>query len=266
MKKKYLSLKDVQYEQKEMLKVIINYLDSNNIDYFVSDGTFLGAVRHKGFIPWDDDIDISLLRPYYEKLIYLLKNDNNINGLKGISFELGNDNWPFLKIINNSISLSSPSFQDKKLWIDVFPIDGCPTKKYLYSKFGLLYRRLYVIKRSDATGFYSEKGKMKRVTKKLIAFLLKPISFDKYTNFYIKYCSKYSVDDSDYVSNNVWGKFKKDAFEKEYCKFDYYDFEDLKVKGIKNYDLYLSKKYGDYMKIPPIEQRVSHSFKAWKNE
>ena len=99
---KILSIKEVQYVQKEMLKEIIKFFKENNLNYYIWAGSLLGAVRHKGFIPWDDDIDLAMLRPDYDKLITYLKNHNKKikDNLEAISLELDNSDYPFLKIIN----------------------------------------------------------------------------------------------------------------------------------------------------------------------
>ena len=136
MQNKILSNKEVKNELKNMMKILSDYLIKNNIPYSIDSGTLLGAVRHKGFIPWDDDIDICCIRADYNKLISCLKKDNRIGDcLYGSSYELGNDSIPYLKIKNKLIMaeerVDPGSTQTKKtnLWIDIFPIDKLPDKK-----------------------------------------------------------------------------------------------------------------------------------------
>ena len=71
--KNEMSLRDIQLEELELLKIITKYIDAKNLKYYISGGTLLGAVRHKGFIPWDDDIDIIMPRNDYEKLMKFLR-------------------------------------------------------------------------------------------------------------------------------------------------------------------------------------------------
>ena len=98
-------MREVQLFDLQILKDVVRVCDNNNIKYMISSGTLLGAVRHGGFIPWDDDIDIGMLRPEYNKLLNLLrKNSNCLNEeLFGVGIELENGQWPFLKIYNKNI-------------------------------------------------------------------------------------------------------------------------------------------------------------------
>ena len=126
-----LSNKEIKKELLNILYILDIFLTNHNLKYSITSGTLLGAVRHKGFIPWDDDIDISMLRPDYNKLIHILKNINKIDeSLSGIGFELGNSNIPFLKIINKNIKTEEKIIRDitdeGNLWVDIFPFDGIP--------------------------------------------------------------------------------------------------------------------------------------------
>ena len=106
MNKKYLDIKEIQKEELNILKETIKFLNKNNIKYYIFYGTLLGAVRHQGFIPWDNDIDIAIPRPEYEKLINILKEKNNkINNMniESIGYEVGVSDWPFIKIVNKDI-------------------------------------------------------------------------------------------------------------------------------------------------------------------
>jgi len=257
-----MSIDEIQKEEKEILKTLVHFLDKNDIKYSIFYGTLLGAVRHNGFIPWDDDIDLVILREDYNKLVSLLKSNNfQINktgNICAIGFELGNSDWPFIKIVNKDIIIEDKFLCDKNLWIDIFPLDGVPkrNKKMYYS----ILRRLkdvYLIKRRLKTNISNEllKDKVKNI-------LYYPISYRFIINKIIKFASKYSHS-SDTLCNHVWATKQGDALMKSEFHVIDMKFDDLVVKGIENPGNWLSKRYGDdYMELPPVEKRITHSFKA----
>ena len=261
-----LSLNFIQKEETEMLKKFTDYLNKNGIKYYIWAGTYLGAIRHKGFIPWDDDIDLIIPRPDYNKLIKILYRNNKVDdNLYGIGFELNNSDWPFLKIINKNIIVDEKDQCDENLWLDVFPLDGVPEDLTKYAKRITFKQRFLFLKRIDYRKIKLSSSLTKNLIKKIIIILLKPIPYNYLIKNYIKYCSKYDYSTSNYVRNNVWATTKNNYIDRDKMEDATYDFEGLKVNGLKDYDLYLSRCYGkDYMELPPVEKRVTHSFKAWK--
>ena len=127
---KELSDLEIKKELCSMMKTLDMYLDNHNIKYSIMAGTLLGAVRHQGFIPWDDDIDIAIFRDDYDKLVAILRNDRFIsNNLVASGFEIDKTEMPFIKIYNNNIFVHDDLKRtDSKLWIDVFPFDYIPNK------------------------------------------------------------------------------------------------------------------------------------------
>lgn len=266
---KKLNLKEIQFEEKEMLKILIEVFNKNNINYYLWGGTFLGAVRHGGFIPWDDDIDIILPRPEYNKFISIIRKNKNIlpNNLEFAGFEIGKDDYPFIKLINKNIIIKDILQWDKYLWIDIFPLDGVPEKYKIYYKIRKIRKHLYNLYRYKANNFVMNK---RSLSEKIKIILFKFIKKDKYAQViknYIEFCSKYDYNKSKYVCDNIWCGNTKYYLEKEKIQqCETYEFEDIKVNGFKNYDYVLHELYGDYMKLPPEDQRVTHSFEAWKVE
>ena len=266
--KQYMNLKMVQNEEKRILKELIRFLEENDIQYFIWAGSFLGAVRHNGFIPWDDDIDIAISRIEYEKLISILKKNNKISkDIEAIGFEIGKSDFPFIKIINKTIELEGTQC-DKNLWIDVFPLDGMPRKSKIFCFKVKILKTCFFFKRSIVRNINIDTDNfIKNQLKKMGKFLVKPFDYNKLIKKYINLCSKYNVKDCKFVANNVWGIGEKEKFPKELLlETAKYKFEDLEVIGIKNYDKWLNIRYGDYMQLPPEEERVTHEFEAWRVE
>lgn len=265
-KKKLLTLKEIQYEEKEMLKTLVSFFKKQKINYFLWAGTFLGAIRHKGFIPWDDDIDLAMTRPEYNKFIaYLKSHDCKISdNLHVIGLELNNSDFPILKVINKNIRVEEPEKCDEYLWIDIFPLDATPQDNAKFYKRVALLNKIFILKRQEKNKTeLIAASKLKRFIKKIFISILRIWKYDNYIRFYLKYATKYKYEDYEYVHNNVWSSSpavynKKDLVNKTY------EFEDILVNGVKNYDDFLSRGYGkDYMKLPPVESRATHNFKAW---
>ena len=268
--KEFLTLKEVQFEAKEMLKVVVDFLEKNNFNYYIWDGTFLGAVRHKGFIPWDDDIDLAMTRPEYDKLVNYLKEKGNYisDNLFFEGYDLGNNtDFPILKVYNKDISVDDFTEKvDKYLWIDIFPLDAIPKDdKKFYKKCRFLYNIL-LLKREQKNGVkLMAANKFKLIIKNIFLFVLRIWNYDSYFKFYCNFCKQYDYDECKYLKNLVM--IDTDAYcEKEDLVSCKYEFEDLFVNGVKDYDKYLSLQYGDYMSLPPEENRVAHGVKAWKRK
>ena len=264
-KGKYLSVNEIHEEETKMLLELSKFLDKHNLKYSLFAGTLIGVVRHTGFIPWDDDIDTAMLRPDFNKLIELARQNNGLinDHLKIIGYEFDKTSaFPFLKVINTNIAVECEGDDfDKFLWVDIFPVDGYKKSKRFDRKIRFL-RRLYFYKRNDKWSKIPEKNKFKYFLKKLS---VKLINFDRLMTKYIKFCSKYNVEDCELVSANTWGIGRKESFPKklfdELCE---YDFENIKVKAFKDAHVWLSSRYGDYMKLPPEDKRVTHNIKARK--
>lgn len=270
-----MELKDLQYKELEMLKTMLPIFEKYNIRYFLLGGTFLGAVRHNGFIPWDDDIDIGMPRPDYEKFIEIADKELP-EYLKVVSFKKDLDyNKYFIKVINKNISFIREDTIEQKetnLWIDIFPLDGLPNNKIIFKvhKLKLMYRRLMLQYSVFKTGVNIKK-KRSFIEGWLIKFgyvftKLVHLNPKKQLLKLEKLMMKY-----DYVSSknviNFMGAYKfKEMFPKSYYdNFSMYNFEGIKLPAPTNYDAVLRQMYGDYMKLPPMDQRFSHSIKVQEN-
>lgn len=265
---KYLSMREIQLEELEMFKYFIDFCDMNDLTYYLCGGTMLGAIRHKGFIPWDDDIDLFLPRPDFERLIALHQHYNQETPYEVATYRLGNLNRAFIRIFNKSIRIEKEFIDDEYdrfLWIDVFPLDGLPDDEQETRKmYGRLkrYRKMLAWKRAR---FGTGKSLPAKIGKQLIKLALLPVSMGWINQQIEKIATAYSIEQSNYVGEATLGlhgvgeKNPKEAFLPQIDVV----FEGLVVKGMQNYDQYLTQKYGDYMTLPPESGRLTHDIKAW---
>ena len=253
---------------------ILSYVDKtcreHNIHYSMSGGTLIGAIRHRGFIPWDDDIDIMLTREDYNRLICSIqeKFNNGERRYKILTHDIDHDfKFPYAKVVDESTIVIEDVKGCKNfgVFIDIFPIDYIPSGKCstLFIKQRVLYYLLN-IKR-----LRWEKGRsfIKNILIIISQFALLPLSDDKIISLMDKVANNASKFPTKRRSCLVWGYGKKEIVPAS-IHDNHIDlpFEDRKYMAIKDYDIYLTSLFGDYMQLPPEEKQVTHhDFKAfWK--
>ncbi len=259
--------------QLKILKYTADICKENNIKYFLGGGTLLGAIRHKGYIPWDDDIDIMIPREDYEKLIELFSVNEN-SDYKLLCYKNCDDYYyPFAKIVNKRTKMEELKFNDIKemgIYIDVFPIDFLPNNekkiKQIFKKYDKIYK-LVAIQNARCLNKVTE-SKIKLFLKKL---LLPIVRKPKVRKMLLKKIDKlaYNYKDTDKVACISGRYLEVEIMPKEYISDSILvDFEDMKFTIPVGYDEYLRKHYGDYMKLPPKEKQVAeHETVAyWRGE
>ena len=240
------------------LEAIDKICREHGLHYYLWAGTMLGAVRHKGFIPWDDDMDICMPRPDYEILIshwheWLPK------PYEVIAPETDpNSPYPFAKIEDASTTvLERPDFKFLEgIYIDVFPIDGAPAdekERKAHFKRYKFWRHLLFLRGRDP--FKHGHG-----PRSWFPWLLHKIySLEDLQKKVKDYMTKYPYEESDFVCDYDDGL--KGVFEKRILGTpQVYPFEDKQFLGVEYYDEYLSNKYGNYMQLPPKEKQIQHHF------
>lgn len=257
-------MKEISFDEgkKVMLDTLISvarFCDQNSINYSLAYGTLIGAIRHKGFIPWDDDIDIIMMRDDYERFISTYK-DERYKVIDG-SF---NPNHSHVRVSDEKTVLElnkwRGQFYNAGLWIDVFPIDKVPDSQKRYAMFR---RKVWFLFEMQLSGEVHRNGFLNKV----IFHICKPFSsyFGKKALHKMK---KYNNKETQSVANmGVWYlTFPK--FPASYMdEFVEVDFEGHKFKAIKQYDAFLRGVYGDYMQFPPKEKQIPHhSYKAFWRE
>lgn len=256
---------DLEEQKQIQLNILIKvdqFCRERNLRYSLGGGTLLGAVRHKGFIPWDDDIDIMMPRPDYDQFVH------SFNGydedLTCEAYELNKSHiYPFGKVYHNKTLLKEIEVtKDTGIYIDIFPIDGFPENKEEQKKFIkdlYLWRMMLYIKHLKFNGTF------KRFIHKIILYFIPTSFLQKKIQQLMK---KYSF------SNAYCGAVSGIYQEKEcypHSVFEDYiqtlSFEGHHFLTIKEYDSYLKQHYGDYMQLPPKEKQIpNHTSEAhWIN-
>ena len=263
MEKKEISLKELKKIQVEILNDFTSFCEKNNLKYWLDSGTLLGAVRHKGYIPWDDDIDVGMLREDYDKALKLY-NKNNPR-YKLYSYENNKDFlYASAKVLDTQTLLYEPDENGNKLSvnIDVFVFDKCPNNPRIINK--LFKKRMLCLVLQSIRINHNFKGKKFKFTRRFLQLFLN-LFFPK--DYFIKkivdISKTYSDSDYEYVGNftsygDVGGPIS--IFD----SFVDVSFEGKKYKAPIGYKEWLTIFYGDYMKLPPVEERKSHhTFKAY---
>lgn len=263
----------VKLSQEEIKKYELNILlkfdyfcKCNNLRYCLSGGTLLGAIRHKGFIPWDDDIDVCMPRKDYEVLI---NNFANIDENLAVRAHFkGEFSVPFAKIIDTRYGVSfkhQKNNYDTNLWMDVFPVDGLPDDLVETAKIYKAISRYRSVLLSSGATLSVEKNTIKQ----LLKYLIKPISAlygaDRCVKNIENIALLHSYEQCKYVGAVTWGLYGigERMLKSEFEKTVYVDFEGYKFPTFSCWHSYLCGIYGDYMKLPPENKRQNHDMIAY---
>lgn len=257
----------VQEKELGVLKEVIKVMDDNGLHYCAIGGTCLGAVRHKGFIPWDDDIDIALPRKEYELFRTELWKQlpeplEKMDGDVSVSHVL-----LFMKVHDSSTTLIEQSMLDSPdrmsgAYIDIFPVDGRPDNTFIrkiwFVKY-LFYMISDVRRRTSKAKITSPRG----LVKELYGGLLKKFfRYNYFTDVICSYMSKYDVYKCKTAIWNgaSWQEARKFDYDMQFESEYFTDtisvpFEDTSIQIPRRYHDYLTRAYGEYMKLPPENER-----------
>ena len=256
----------------EITKEIVLLCEENNIEYMLGGGSALGAIRHKGFIPWDDDIDINVPRKHIDKLVNLVKEKYPDKYYIEVPIKTEGYLSSFVQIHKRGTIFKENSFQEDDkcgIKLDIFPIENTydnPILRKLHGwqvEFGLLMLscyRMYVWKEHymDLAGD-NKKARAILSFKGFLGMLYSPFEKKGYNRIQ-KTMSKCKKENSKYV---VMPSGRRHFFGELYERNPFMTtikvpFEDTEFRVTKDYDNYLRKLYGDYMTIPKANEREHH--------
>lgn len=260
-----LGLRDAQNKMVEILKAVHEVCEKHGIKYFLDAGTLIGAVRHKGFIPWDDDLDIGMLREDYIKFLSIAKQE-----LPEYLFLQTFENDKYYDIYqvpckiryNDTLFIQKDIAENPKMhngiYIDVLPYDTLPKKRWVYNLQRKISNNILkaFVRMREIPDKLTLKNKITHTFYKIVVTILKDKGREKIFNMLISWNDKnspymaYGVDTpwSEYIYN------KKDFFELSKLEFEGGEFY-----APNNPDAILTRLYGDYMTLPKEEERQWHA-------
>ena len=262
---KYLSLDEIHFAEAEMLRWLYAICKEKGIPLCLGGGTLIGAIRHKGFIPWDDDIDLMIPRSSYDELIDILEKTVD-DKYEVVSMRDGKSMFSYAKIIEKTVFLDKSSREvTSNLWIDIFPVDGLPEDpKKMHSAFkkAKLYRMWLSVSMSNDLNAGS---RLKRLLKPIVIIPAKIIGARKWLLKLDRLCRKIGFGNTKYVGVLCGGYGKRECMPyADWVNYSEAEFEGDKYAIPGCWDYYLTSLYGNYMELPPEDKRKTHSVIAYR--
>lgn len=267
----YLTPDEVKRGELEILLAFDKFAKEHGLKYSLWGGTLLGAVRNKGFIPWDDDIDISMLRPEYDCLVSLTKQGVDLGPYRISGYEVDGYPMPILKVFDTRVRVREGVYREdieEYLWIDVFPVDAFPTDS---NEADHAYRTAYYLRALIKCGNYKYIGGGKHWYKRAARMVATPFVLLLHLNDWaqrrMQRLAKQFGDmrETGYAGSLVWGYRKESRVPASmYEGMTTLEFEGHEFPAFSGWDTWLSMVYGDYMQLPPESQRATHSLVAWR--
>lgn len=275
-----MDIKDIKEEWNrrltDTLKAFIDICRRHNLRYYCCGGTAIGAVRHNGIIPWDDDIDVMMPRPDYDRLLQLAQEETF--GKYEIITPYNNSSYPlyFAKISDTTTTIVEERERPCVigLYVDIFPLDATDddvaTAKQTKKRYAKLLNRLNAVSTHNTFGEYmallKNKKEWGRFAIKTIAWFCRGTVRRKLIMQMDSISHRYDFNTARNVAVHTGSYGLREVFPKEWLgKGSMHKFEDLEVVLPEQYDTYLRHFFNDYMQFPPVEQRIEKHHRAYVN-
>ena len=263
------TLRDLQLCEMDIVKDVVDICKRHNLQLYMIGGTFLGAVRHKGFIPWDDDVDLCFKRSDYDRFLEIAPKELK-EGYYLRHFET-DPTMPYYpaQVVDPSfeiLDVSATVPKTRSAWIDLFPIDGMPDDpiRFFFHKYRLLYLRM-MLKFSQFDEVVAVNLKHRPLHEKVLVAVGKHLHLEhrldtkKRMRLIDRSLKKYPFETSRRVLNFMGAYKFRELFDRSvYEDVADYPFEDITLPGPRDYDLVNRQLYGDYMTPPPLDEQNKH--------
>ena len=257
------TLRELQIAELDGLNFFDDFCRSHGLTYFLCGGCLIGSIRNKGFVPWDDDIDVLMPRPDYEQFLRLYKEENPSKRFVLLDGDKENTYGNIFAVIADTDHTLIKEYQKDMdmphgIPLDIFPIDGLASGKmarytqYMWTMIYSLFRSGIVPKNQGALLSFGSKVLLGIFRGKNIRY--------KIWKFAEKRMSRYNFETSENVAELCAGfYFMKKVYPRSiYDGVTEVEFEGRRYLAMKNYDEYLKIPFGNYMELPPEEKRVAH--------
>lgn len=263
-----INIDEIKRIEISILDYVVDICERNNLNYSLAFGTLLGAVRHKGFIPWDDDIDIHMPRPDYDKFIKITTSSSCDSIYKTLSFDTDSSYYyQFAKVVDSRTKVVETDLipnVNMGVWIDIFPVDSIDRCFNFRRNIITLLDYFRIL--SVYNNVPAKLHKFGRILPFILFRFAKCFKPQLYISLMNYIATRGAFDQSHFSSVLIGRITSKMKFKSsDFVNCSLITFEGKQYKAPANVDEYLSIMYGDYMQLPPIEDRVTHKFNAyWK--